>query len=92
MEMQVVAEFVSHRETVFGVGIVLVLWAFASGVSFSRGTNRLIGALGAAKSVIEKARNPTEFAENYEAISPKIALPCLRCYVVKYLKSILSLI
>lgn len=73
MEMQVVAEFVSHRETVFGVGIVLVLWAFASGVSFSRGTNRLIGALGVAKSVIEKARNPTEFAENYEAISPKIA-------------------
>ncbi|MDE5454894.1 anti-phage defense protein ZorA [Bradyrhizobium sp. CSA112] len=72
MEMQVVAEFVSHRETVFGVGIVLVLWAFASGVSLSRGTNRLIGALGVAKSVIEKARNPTEFAENYEAISPKI--------------------
>src|SRR5438552_7744646 len=72
MEMQVVAEFVSHRETVFGVGIVLVLWAFASGVSFSRGTNRLIGALGNAKSLIEKTRNPTEFAENYEVMSPRI--------------------
>lgn len=73
MEMQVVAEFISHRETVFGVGIVLVLWALVSGVSFSRGTNRLIGALGDAKSLIETTGNPTEFAENYEAISPKIA-------------------
>jgi methyl-accepting chemotaxis protein len=73
MEMQVVAEFISHRETVFGVGIVLVVWAFVSGVSFSRGANRLIGALGNAKSLIEKTGNPTEFSENYEAISPKIA-------------------
>src|SRR5713226_4046406 len=73
MEMQVVAEFISHRETVFGVGIVLVAWAFVSGVSFSRGTNRLIGALDSSKSLIEKTGNPTEFAENYEAISAKIA-------------------
>jgi hypothetical protein len=73
MEMQVVAEFISHRETVFGVGIVLVLWAFVSGVSFSRGTNRLIGALGDAKSIIEKTGTPSEFAQNYEVISPKIA-------------------
>jgi len=73
MEMQVAAEFISHRETVFGVGIVLVAWAFVSGVSFSRGANRLIRALGDAKSLIEKTGNPTEFAENYEAISPKIA-------------------
>jgi methyl-accepting chemotaxis protein len=73
MEMQVVAEFISHRETVFGVGIVLVVWAFVSGVSFSRGTNRLIGALGDAKSIIEKTGSSIEFAENYEAISPKIA-------------------
>src|SRR5882757_4060304 len=73
MEMQVVAEFISYRETVFGVGIVLVVWAFVSGVSFYRGSNRLIGALGDAKSLIEKTGNPTEFAENYEAISPKIA-------------------
>ncbi len=73
MEMQVVAEFISHRETVFGVGIVLAVWAIVSGVSFSRGTNRLIGALGDAKSVIEKTGNAAEFAENYEVISPKIA-------------------
>jgi hypothetical protein len=73
MEMQVVAEFISHRETVFGVGIVLAVWAFASGVSFSRGTNRLIGALGGARSIVEKTGNPTEFAESYEVISPKIA-------------------
>jgi hypothetical protein len=49
------------------------VWAFVSGVSFSRGANRLIGALGNAKSLIEKTGNPTEFSENYEAISPKIA-------------------
>jgi methyl-accepting chemotaxis protein len=73
MEMQVVAEFISHRETVFGVGIVLVVWAVVSGVSFSRGTNRLISALGDAKRLIEKTGSPVEFAENYEAISPKIA-------------------
>lgn len=73
MEMQVVAEFISHRETVFGVGIVLVAWALVSAVSFSRGTSRLIGALGDAKGLIEKTGNPTEFSENYEAISPKIA-------------------
>jgi hypothetical protein len=52
---------------------VLVAWAFVSGVSFSRGTSRLIGALGDARSLIEKTGNPTEFAENYETISPKIA-------------------
>jgi methyl-accepting chemotaxis protein len=73
MEMQVVAEFISHRETVFGVGVVLVVWAFVSGVSFSRGTSRLIRALGDARSIIEKTGNPTEFARNYEVISPKIA-------------------
>ena len=73
MEMQVVAEFISHPETVFGVGIVLVVWAFVSGVSFFRGATRLIGALGDAKSLIEKTGNPTEFAKNYEVISPKIA-------------------
>src|SRR3954464_10810704 len=73
MEMQVVAEFISHRETVFGVGIVLVAWAFVSGISFYRGTNRLIGALGNAKSLVEKAGSPTDFAQNYEVISPKIA-------------------
>jgi len=73
MEMQIVAEFISHPETVFGVGIVLVVWAFVSGVSFFRGATRLIGALGDAKSLIEKTGNPTEFAKNYEVISPKIA-------------------
>ncbi|MBR1296620.1 anti-phage ZorAB system protein ZorA [Bradyrhizobium sp. AUGA SZCCT0042] len=73
MEMQIVAEFISHRETVFGVGIVLVAWAFVSGISFYRGTNRLIGALGNAKSLVEKAGSPTDFAQNYEVISPKIA-------------------
>jgi hypothetical protein len=73
MEMQVVAEFISHRETVFGVGMVLVVWAFVSGVSFSRGTNRLIRALRDARSIIEKTGNPTEFAQNYEVISAKIA-------------------
>jgi hypothetical protein len=73
MEMQIVAEFISHRETVFGVGIVLVVWALVSAVSFSRGTNRLIGALGDTKGLIEKTGNPIQFAENYEAISPKIA-------------------
>lgn len=73
MEMQVVAEFISHRETVFGVGLVLVVWALVSGMSFSRGTNRLISALGDTKSLIEKTGSPTEFAQNYEAISPQIA-------------------
>ncbi len=73
MEMQVVAEFISHRETVFGVGIVMVVWALVSAVSFSRGTNRLISALGDTKGLIERTGNSIEFAENYEAISPKIA-------------------
>src|SRR5260370_31258529 len=73
MEMQVGAEFISHRETVFGVGVVVVLWAFVSGVSFSRGAKRLIGALGDAKSIIVKTGSPSEFAQNYEVISPKIA-------------------
>src|SRR5205085_7925894 len=74
MEMQVVAEIISHRETVFGVGVVLVIWALISGVSFSRGTRRLIGALAGAKSLIETTANPAEFAEKYEVISPKIAI------------------
>ncbi|WP_315734065.1 MULTISPECIES: anti-phage ZorAB system protein ZorA [unclassified Bradyrhizobium] len=73
MEMQVVAHFITHPETVFAVGIVLMLWAIVSGVSFARGANRLIGALGRARSIIEKTGSPTEFARNYEVISPKIA-------------------
>lgn len=73
MEMHVVAEFISHRETIFGVGIVLVVWAFVSGVSFSRGTRRLVGALADAGGLIEKTGSPQEFAQNYEAISAKIA-------------------
>ena len=89
MEMQVVAEFISHRETVFGVGMVLVAWALLSGVSFSRGANRLIRALGNAKNIIEKTGSPTEFAQNYEVISSQIATdPVLGSRWREYIESL----
>jgi methyl-accepting chemotaxis protein len=73
MEMQLVAEFISHRETVFGVGIILVIWAFVSGVSFSRGTRLLVRALDSARALIAETNSPIEFAEKYESISAKLA-------------------
>src|SRR6516165_9653355 len=73
MDMQIVAEFISRRETVAGVSIILILWAFISGFSLLQGANRLIRALDDASGLIGGMGNATDFAVNYESISARIA-------------------
>ncbi|WP_316205342.1 anti-phage ZorAB system protein ZorA [Bradyrhizobium sp. SZCCHNS3004] len=73
MDMQFIAELISRKETVAGVGVVLVLWAFLSGQSLRRGAKKLIRALGEASGLISGSASATDFATNYESISAKIA-------------------
>lgn len=73
MDMQIVAELISRRETVAGVGVVLVLWAVLSGLSLRSGANKLIRALREASGLISSTATATDFAANYESISAKIA-------------------
>lgn len=73
MDMQSVAELISRKETVAGVGSVLILWAFFSGVSLKIGAAKLIRALRDASSLIGATATATEFAVNYESISAKMA-------------------
>ncbi|MGJ5154153.1 anti-phage ZorAB system protein ZorA [Bradyrhizobium sp. HKCCYLR1023] len=71
--MQSVAELISRKETVAGVGGALILWAFFSGVSLRIGAAKLIRALRDASSLIGATATATEFAANYESISAKMA-------------------
>lgn len=70
--MHSVASVISQPVAIYGVVAFLAFWALLSGWSFARGTSKLAAALARATAVIQRTKDPLDFAVNYEAISMQL--------------------